>query len=391
MSADLDEAARQQALDELAILDTPPEERFDRVTRLATRLFGVPMAMVTLIDRDRQWVKSNAGTDLVETARGDAFCNVAIQQPGAFVVEDARQDDRFRGNPYVLGDPHIRFYAGQPLVVTGGHRVGALCILDDEPRVLSDAEERLLADLALWVQAELVLDEELEKAAEVQRSLLPSRRPDVDGYEIDGVCIPSWTVGGDFFDWYSVGDELVVSLADVMGKGMGGAIIMATVRAVLRGVRSVPGPADAVAMASAALEDDLSDTSTFVTLFHGRLDPVHHRFRYVDAGHGLALCVRADGSTERLRAYGVPIGVGAGAWTDAVVELALGDAIVAFSDGLLDLSGEASSAADLEQVIAWVGATMASAPSVDDALRTLTAEVTGQADDVTVLALRRVH
>jgi GAF domain-containing protein len=182
---DVDEEARIVALEELNVLDTPPEERFDRVTRLCVRLFGVPMALVSLIDNDRQWFKSNIGMeDTPETPRDIAFCNIAIQDTKPLIVEDASADDRFRENPLVTGGPNIRFYAGVPLETKGGHRVGTLCILDDKPRKLTVLEVGLLKDLADWVQKELIVDEELDRAAEVQQGLLPRRPPDLPGYDV---------------------------------------------------------------------------------------------------------------------------------------------------------------------------------------------------------------
>jgi len=121
-----DDDARQRALDRLGILDTPREERFDRVTRLAQELFGVPMVSVSFIDRDRQWRKSFIGLPGHEAPREQAFCDATIRQPGTLIVEDAALDDRFAANPFVIGDPHLRFYAGHPLQAPGGEQVGTL-------------------------------------------------------------------------------------------------------------------------------------------------------------------------------------------------------------------------------------------------------------------------
>ena len=169
-----DEDERLAALAALDLLDSPAEERFDRVTRLCTRLFGVSKAAVTLVDRDRVWVKSGAGLPSGDTARGDAFCSVTIQQAVPLVVSDTQQDERFATIPLVREAPHLRFYAGAPLTGPNGQAVGALCLFDESPRELSEREVALLSDLAGWVQKELAADEELDRAAEVQRGLLPS-------------------------------------------------------------------------------------------------------------------------------------------------------------------------------------------------------------------------
>ena len=149
-----DDDARVESLRSLRVLDTPPEERFDRLTRLARRLFEVPIALVSFVDRDRQWVKSCQGVEMLETPRELSFCAHAILQSALFVVPDTTQDDRFRGNPAVKGDPNIRFYAGRPVKAPDGALVGTLCILDYRPRTLTAEDERLLNDLGTLVEEE---------------------------------------------------------------------------------------------------------------------------------------------------------------------------------------------------------------------------------------------
>ena len=154
------EAPRLQALRVRAMLDTPAEERFDRLTRLAQHLFGVQIALVSLIDADRQWFKSRQGLDVCETARDISFCGHAILASDLFVVPDATLDARFADNPLVLGAPHIRFYAGAPLSSSDGYRLGTLCIIDSTPRTLSDKERMMLRDMADLVETEInLLDE----------------------------------------------------------------------------------------------------------------------------------------------------------------------------------------------------------------------------------------
>lgn len=152
-----DEAERLAALREVGILDTPPEERFDRVTRLATYIFAVPVSLVTLVDATRQWFKSRQGFPVPETPREFSFCAHAILGNDALVVPDAMADERFSDNPLVLGVPNIRFYAGQPLTAPDGSRIGTLCIIDRRPRHLADEDVQVLKDLAAIVQGELAL------------------------------------------------------------------------------------------------------------------------------------------------------------------------------------------------------------------------------------------
>jgi len=142
------ESARQATLDQLRILDTPPEARFDRLTRMAARLLNVPIALISLIDQDRQWFKSCVGLDVSETPRSISFCGHAILDRQPLVIEDTWEDTRFCDNPLVTGAPNIRFYAGTPLHSADGHALGSLCVIDRKPRTLSEEDRQFLRDLA---------------------------------------------------------------------------------------------------------------------------------------------------------------------------------------------------------------------------------------------------
>lgn len=146
---------RVRALCALHILDTPQEERFDRLTRLARAAFSAPIALVSLIDDDRQWFKSRAGLAVTQTPRSISFCTHAVAASTMLVVPDADLDPRFAHNPLVLGPPHIRFYAGQPIYSADGHPLGTLCVIDRAPRQFSDADRRQLRDLAALVEMEI--------------------------------------------------------------------------------------------------------------------------------------------------------------------------------------------------------------------------------------------
>ncbi len=150
-----DEGARLAELRALALLDSDPEERFDRVTRLAKRLFDVPIVLVSLVDADRQWFKSNQGLDVTETPREVAFCAHAILGDDLMQVQDARADPRFVDNPLVLEPPNIRFYAGAPISGPGGAKVGTLCLMDRKPRVLAGEDVQSLRDLAEMIEREI--------------------------------------------------------------------------------------------------------------------------------------------------------------------------------------------------------------------------------------------
>lgn len=139
-----DETDRLHALRDLLLLDTPPEERFDRLARFAAEQLDTPIALLTLVDGQRQWFKSRVGIDVTETPRDISFCGHAIMKNDLFVVEDASRDPRFADNPLVAGEPHIRFYAGAPLSAPGGHRIGTLCVIDTVPRTLGPVELSIL-------------------------------------------------------------------------------------------------------------------------------------------------------------------------------------------------------------------------------------------------------
>jgi len=146
-----DEAARLAALHRFDMLDTPPEEAFDRVARIAQSALKTPYVLISLVDESRQWVKSMRGLDIAEIPRDVSFCTHAIEGDGPFIVEDVLRDGRFDRNPLVTGDAHVRFYAGAPLVTPDGHAIGALCAMDRVPRGLSAAKTALLRDLASLV------------------------------------------------------------------------------------------------------------------------------------------------------------------------------------------------------------------------------------------------
>lgn len=150
-----DEEERLETLRALNILDTIPEERYDRLTRLAKRLFNVPIALVSLVDENRQWFKSSTGIDVKETSREISFCGHAILGDEILEVPDATQDERFYDNPSVTNNPNIRFYAGCPLTMADGSKIGTLCLVDNHPRQLQEEDKMLLRDLAHLVEAEM--------------------------------------------------------------------------------------------------------------------------------------------------------------------------------------------------------------------------------------------
>lgn len=150
-----DEEKRLEAVYKLKILDTPPEERFDRITQTALNLFDVPISTITIVDSDREWFKSCQGLSKREGRRAISFCGHALVSDELLLIPDAKKDPRFAQNPMVLGKPNIRFYAGVPLKTVDGARIGAFCIKDTKPRYLSKRKIELLKALASWAELEL--------------------------------------------------------------------------------------------------------------------------------------------------------------------------------------------------------------------------------------------
>jgi len=164
------DAERVASLDRMNLLSTPRESDLDRVTRTAQKMFGTEIALVSLVDAERQWFKSRYGLDATETPRDISFCGHAIEDERTFVVNNAAEDERFHDNPLVAGEPNIRFYAGQPLTNGDGYRIGTLCVISPEAREFSDDDRDTLQDLGRM--AEVVLSN--RHLSETQKALLDS-------------------------------------------------------------------------------------------------------------------------------------------------------------------------------------------------------------------------
>ncbi|KUI16238.1 serine/threonine protein phosphatase [Mycobacterium sp. GA-1285] len=398
LSADVEEQ-RLHSLAQLNILDTPAEERFDRIIRLAQLIFDVPRAYINFIDRDRQWCKQAVGVGLeISGPRRTSVCRATIartyDKPSepALIVDDLTTEPEFAALPAIAAAGGIRFYAGYPLFGPGGHAVGTFCIYDLKPRSLDTRQREIFRQLASWAQHELERSDDLERAAAIQRLLLPTSLDDLPGYSVCAMCSPAFAIGGDFYDWYPVQGGAMFTVADVMGKGLGAALLTASVRSALRGasraVDQVAHDADlsaAINSVAAQLAEDFGRTDTFVTMFHARLDTMTGRVQYVDAGHGIAAVLRRTGAVERLPSGGLPMGVMPDdRWESHETVLESGDMLVVASDGSLDLLGRS---AVEEDVLDFVAAHR-NPGDLCDAVTALTAR-RAPLDDVTLIAVRR--
>src|SRR4051812_24558408 len=168
----VDEPTRLNALQRYDILDTLPEQALDDLTALAAHICNAPIALISLVDADRQWFKSRFGYSETETSRDVSFCGHAILNPELFIVADAALDSRFADNSLVTGDPHIRFYAGAPLVTAEGQALGTMCIIDHVPRELTSLQQEALRILARQVMAQLELRRQTRELVESEGRLL---------------------------------------------------------------------------------------------------------------------------------------------------------------------------------------------------------------------------
>ncbi len=380
---------RSEAVARAKLLDPAPTERFDRLTRIARDLFGVSNAMITVLDDTHQHVKSHVGSASLPGATApvsDTMCVETIEADCAYVVEDASADPRYRDSVLVTGDPGIRFYAGYP-ISAGGRRIGALCLFDDQPRTLAPSDEVLLAGLAILVEGELdpAVEADVTRASAAQRGLLPRSRPELVGWDLAGESVAALDVGGDLFDWLQVDGGLVFFLVDPIGRGSGAAIVSATVRGVMRSIAPTADLVVATQASSSALED-LDEVGSFASLFGAHLTTDTGEVHFTDAGHGLTLVVRSDGSSERLASGEPPLGTvpTPGRSSDSLT-LRPGDSLVCISDGVLDsLAVEGDPFEVLTRRVAQSGDAGSAVADLTDR-----AERYGVRDDATVVVLRR--
>lgn len=361
----VDEAERLTELRALNILDTPPEERFDRLVRLASSALDVPIAYVAMVDADRQWFKSKCGLDADQTTREVSFCGHTILQREPLIILDTTRDQRFHDNPMVTGDPFIRFYAGFPLAGPDGHNVGTLCIADRQPREFPGPQRDTMSELArlaedeldmldtiasqrqlIETQQELVrtqdkLRRELADAAAYVRSLLPARLTE-GPVCTDYAYLASSELGGDLFGYHWRDDRhLTIYLLDVCGHGVGASLLSsAAYNALRREALADTDFADPAAVLEALnrafpIEEN---AGKFFTIWYGVYDRIDRTLRYAAAGHHPAVLFNGDDSPQHLGEAGFMIGVTPDpGYETAVVPVEPDARIYLFSDGAFEL------------------------------------------------------
>jgi serine phosphatase RsbU (regulator of sigma subunit) len=406
------ESDRLADLRALKILDTPPEERFDRIVRLAIRVFEVPIAYIAMVDAERQWFKAKCGLEFDSTGRDVSFCGHTIAHEGPLIVSDTYEDERFRDNPLVVNPPRIRFYAGHPLKGPSGHNVGTLCLAAPQPRSLKAAEQATFTELArlaehelnmidvIHAQRELIetkdalistqtkLAGELAEAAAYMRSLLP---PKLDGpIRTDWAFLASSQLGGDMFGYHWLdNDRLAIYLHDVCGHGVGASLLSIAVYNVLRH-QSLPGvpfaePAKVLDGLNRAFPME-ENQNKFFTMWYGVFEPASHTLRYSSAGHPPALMFNghpnrpiklgdpslpigaAEDATFETQSARIPTGGRLYVYSDGVSEIDRAGGGMLEVSGLIDLLSQVSKiqGSRVERVLEQVRALQGSAEFRDD-------------------------
>lgn len=383
-----DAVRRAALLAALDVVEGGPEERFERITRIAREAFGVSGSFLNLARESDVFIKSQQS----DTAFGptiplqDTFCGRTLAVDGPVVVPDARADVRYSDMPMVVDDPNVRFYAGVPLRAGDADvKVGTLCLIDPTPRTLDDDELALLEELGVWAERELAAGADEDRLRSVLAGLEPGGVT-LPGYRVGGMSLPHGVVSGDFHDWHLDGATLSLTVADVMGKGMSAGLLAATIRGALL-ARSTEAPDRAVAALEAQVGPDLSRAESFATMFHGRLTPATGRMEFTDAGHGLVLQLHADGTESVLRSFDLPIGlhpVGAERVT-GTLDLERGDVLIVVSDGALELWDSTLAS------LGALGAMWRDAPELDVFLGRIRARAVTHdpGDDLTVVVVAR--
>ncbi len=323
------EMERLEELLSLKLLDTEPENRFDRITRLAADFFRVPTAYVALIDKDRQWFKSRIGLCETETPRDFSFCQYTIQRDEPLVIPDTHLHPIGKNHPYVVEKPNVRFYAGVPLAGPRGHKIGTLCLVDIAPRKFGEPEITALVAFAALVEREISLGEiietqnellktrrelvvaqkeltrEFSDAAKYVRMMLP---PPFSAEEIiDWQFHPSTHLGGDGLGYRRIDDDrLAFYVLDVTGHGLGSALLAVTALELLRN----RNPASLIDFSRPAAVIDRLNRSfqmkdhagKFFSVWYGVYSRSARTLTYVNAGHPPPLLLtRENGSLQLAR------------------------------------------------------------------------------------------
>lgn len=332
-----DTPAPATAAERTGLLDSPPEERFDRITRLALELFDVDYALVNIVDADEIYTKSQPeGPRFGRSPLEAVFCGETVKQDGLLEVDDATADERFRDIAAVT-EYGMRFYAGFPLRTDDGEAVGTLCLIDSDTRSLDAAQRATLEQFGRWAQAEVRQSDDEGHAAAAGPAPTRDGLDGAEGVSLASLAIPHGVVSGDSSGWQQVGGRVVLTLADVMGKGEAAGAVAEALLGALQARRDMQ-PVEAMLSVEAEARSDGRYRDVFATVFHAVVDAASGTVDFVDAGHGLTLVLHADGTSERLDSRNLPLGLRPAdvEWEPGRVRVGRGDLLVSVSDGALD-------------------------------------------------------
>ncbi len=397
--------ARLAAARRSGLLDTPPDEAFDRLARLAATLLGTPLAFVTVVDETRSFWKSCIGVDLAgpedqENPVEESFCQYVVDARAEVIVDDATTDPRTRDNPSVA-TMGVRAWAGFPLLSPDGEVLGSFCVVDVVERSWTERDREVLRVLALAASGEVALREAAsdarELAATLQASLLPAFLPDVPGLEVAAFHRAGGTgiqVVGDFYDVFQAGTELWTAVVgDVCGKGVSAATVTALARYTIRAAAmTTDAPERILTTLNRALVDQQPEGGTFLTavLVRLALGADGARATVCSGGHVPALVRRLDGSVEAIGCPGTLLGAFEEVQLrDTETLLAPGDTLVLYTDGITEARGghERFGEGRLREVLGGVAASAEEvAARIDAAVTDFTAG--SRSDDMAVLVLR---
>ena len=392
------EAERLEALYRYGILDSPRNPAFDDITKLVSRVCDAPIAIVNLIDANRQFFMSEVGVGVRQVPLESSLCAHAILQRGIMIVPDTLEDPRFVDNPLVTGDPSLRFYAGSLLETDDGYPIGTLCVLDFKPRTLTDEQTEILRVLSHEVMARLELhrkvmelqatiarqreteerlramhERESRIAETLQRSMLIAPRDDsFDGISVKlayQAALDEALVGGDFFDAFKLNDRTIaLVVGDVSGKGLAAAARTVEVKYALRAyLHSVLSPAYAISQVNEFLCHKHNDTSLegFIAMSLVTVDTVSGEAFFASAGAEPTLVLKANGTVETVHDPCQPLGITMANYEAVPYKLERGDTIIMFTDGL----SEARAGADFLEVEGLARIAIAAGPAASlDAL-----------------------
>jgi hypothetical protein len=331
---------RTALVEALDVLGAGPEERFDRITRMTHDAFGVPLTFLNLVHHDLVTTQSTFGWNQgTSVPANEQFCATTVLTPEPMVIPDTTLDPRF-AHTAAVAEHGIRFYAGAPLSMLDGTRVGTLCIMDAQPRTFSATDLALLRDLARWAERELGYAMERDRLAKVREALVPDLLA-VPGHDVATLAVQRPDGGGGLTDWRVAADGTLHLTVGAVVAGRVSALLAADVRGALAARTALP-ITEAIAGLEAQVAPDLRVADAVAELVHARLDPTTGRVDLVDAGLGTAVHVRADGSVHPVRSAALPIGLGSGsaaARSALTVDLRAGDRLVLASDAWATVPG----------------------------------------------------